>query len=280
MRYFVVIVFLCLSFLAGFVFGRAPLSDMRLPHIYFANVPDDKVEIIAHRGGNPDLGENSLVALTKASELGADILEIDLQQTKDGILVLLHDDRLERTTVLTGLIADKSFAEVKDVVDRLEDVFQALSTERFMIELKPNNKNVADQLCKLTKQYELEKQVLVASWHKTPIEHFRQVCPRVATSMYEREAIRFVLSSYLGLGDLFSTKAVALQAPLRYKLFDLFELDITDDRIFATAKNLNIKLHYWTINDRQDAQMLVEKGANGIITDDLLILQTSYIRPH
>jgi glycerophosphoryl diester phosphodiesterase len=70
---------------------------------------------VAHRGSSTDRPENTLAAYQRAIEGGATAIEIDLRLTRDGHLVSLHDDRLDRTTNGTGLLAAKTLAEALDL---------------------------------------------------------------------------------------------------------------------------------------------------------------------
>jgi glycerophosphoryl diester phosphodiesterase len=71
---------------------------------------------IAHRGGpNRDHPENAVETLQRSYDAGARVMEIDIAQTRDGVLVLMHDDDLERTTTGEGLVADNDWAQLKDL---------------------------------------------------------------------------------------------------------------------------------------------------------------------
>ena len=73
------------------------------------------VLIAAHRGGHTQVPENSLAAIDEAIEAGAHIVELDVRQTKDGVLVLMHDKTLDRTTTGTGAVLDYTYDELKEL---------------------------------------------------------------------------------------------------------------------------------------------------------------------
>ena len=79
----------------------------------------DKVLVVAHRGNWSIAPENSLAAIDSAIRMKVDIVEIDIRKTKDGQLVLMHDDTVDRTTNGTGKVKDKTLAEIKQL--RLKD---------------------------------------------------------------------------------------------------------------------------------------------------------------
>ena len=69
--------------------------------------------VIAHRGASGTRPENTLVAFRRAAELGADMIELDVQRTRDGAVVVIHDWTLDRTTTGRGPVGDRSLAELR-----------------------------------------------------------------------------------------------------------------------------------------------------------------------
>ena len=112
-NFVVLLLLLCLQpvFLSA---QRAELirRDLLNPHL-------DKVLVVAHRGNWSIAPENSLAAIDSAIQMKVDIVEIDIRKTKDGQLVLMHDNTVDRTTNGTGKVADKTLAEIKQL--RLKD---------------------------------------------------------------------------------------------------------------------------------------------------------------
>ncbi|WP_198555310.1 glycerophosphodiester phosphodiesterase family protein [Siphonobacter sp. SORGH_AS_0500] len=78
------------------------------------NNPDSKeVLVVAHRGDWRYAPENSVLSLQHAIELGVDVVEIDLKKSKDGVLILLHDEKLDRTTTGHGKPSDYTWEELQ-----------------------------------------------------------------------------------------------------------------------------------------------------------------------
>ena len=77
------------------------------------STPSSEVQILAHRGGRKDTPENTLAALSHAIEVGADWLEFDVQMTKDGVLVVIHDETVDRTTNGTGAVAELTLNQIR-----------------------------------------------------------------------------------------------------------------------------------------------------------------------
>jgi glycerophosphoryl diester phosphodiesterase len=251
---------------------------------FFSAQMQGQVDILAHGGGQGVAPTNTLRALQTAIRDGADVLEIDVQLTKDNVLVVHHDDTLDRTTDLSGPIASFTWAQIEALdegaavlidgrtfsgaatkVARLDDVLAALPNQRWNIEIKNNSSVGADQTCQSIKRAGLVKAVLVASFHDKAMASFRAACPQVATSMAPHEIRTFVIAAHLRLARFVKTPAVAVQVPVAAGGFDL-----TDARFVAALKARNIKLHYWTINDPQQMQALIDAGGDGLLTDYVL----------
>ena len=213
--------------------------------------------------------------------MGADVLEVDVQQTKDGVLVLRHDDTLDRTTDLTGLIADytwsqlagadagartviddQSFADRGITIPRLDEAFASFPKARWVIEIKNNTSSAATAMCAVIQGAGAETRVLVGSFHDDAMAEFRTVCPGVATSTSSREVRDFVIAARLGVSRFVDTPAVAMQLPLAAE-----GIDLTHPRLVDAAKARGIRLQYWTINDPEQMRQLLELGADGLITD-------------
>lgn len=250
-------------------------------HTYFEAAPSRCPLVIAHGGGQGHAPPNTFLALERASAMGADILEVDVQQTRDGVLVLRHDDTLDRTTDQSGLIAEMDWAEIEtadagartiiDGVDyagrgigvpRLDAALAAFPDDRWILEIKNDTPSAAESLCRVVLDAGAEDRVLVGSFHDAALAQFRAACPSVASSAPSGEVRAFILAARIGLSRFVQTPAVAFQLP------PLVEgIDLTHPRILDAARTRNIQMQYWTINDLDEMQALLALGADGLITD-------------
>jgi glycerophosphoryl diester phosphodiesterase len=246
--------------------------------------PDDGVLVIAHRGGRRLWPENTLFAYQKAGELGVDVIEMDLHSTKDGVLVMMHDDTVDRTTDGSGAIQDFTLAELKRldagynwtddegasypfrgqgiVVPTMQEVFTALPHARLNIEIKQVEPSIVQPFCKQIREYDMTEKVLVASFDQGTIHHFRQVCPEVATTAGEDEVRVLYGMSYLYLGNLYSPASEAVQVP-EYS----GSIHVLIPRFVRTAQGRNLDVHVWTVNELEELQHMLDLGVDGIITD-------------
>ena len=180
--------------------------------------------VIAHQGGNDLWPGNTLFAMQQAADLGVDVLEMDLHITKDGVLVLIHDETVDDTTNGTGKVEDMTLSEIQQfdagfdwsaddsatfpfrgqgiTIPTLEKIFQTFPDYRMTIELKKTDRSMAEPFCNLIRQYEMQDQIVVASFHNERMDEFRQVCPEVATSSARQETTTFVLLTKVFLGRL------------------------------------------------------------------------------
>ena len=256
-------------------------SPAPVSHPYFTELQPAAVENIAHGGGQGHAPPNTLEALQLADAMGADVLEIDLQITKDGVLVLHHDDTLDRITDMKGPIAAKTWAELQradsgyhTVIDgqsfrgkgvkiaRLEQAFTRFPSRRWVIEIKNDTEAASNRLCALISQFNETNRVIVASFHDGAMKTFRKVCPKIATAYSGDEVRLFLIASHLRLSRFVQSPGVALQIPISAAGFDL-----TDPHFVRNAKSRGLKVQYWTINDSKEMRHLVGRKADGIMTD-------------
>jgi glycerophosphoryl diester phosphodiesterase len=259
-------------------------ADNRVEDIPF--YADNSFNVIAHGNGRALLPGNTLEAAVNALSVGADILELDIHLTADNILVVRHDETIDSTTNGSGRIAEMTLAELSlfDVgfhkynypdkiaekgirIPTLESFFVALPANRFLIELKPEDSKAGGYLCQLVKEYDLLKQVVVGSFHSAVLRKFRQQCPEIPTSLGEVEAMWMVVLSWLGLGHLYDPPGYSVQLPLEQD-----GIRVVSNSLLETARELNLRLDVWTVNNVQEMADLISFGVDGIITDrpDLL----------
>jgi len=256
---------------------------------------DDRPLVIAHRGGAALAPENTMIAFEKAKSLGVDVIEFDIRMTKDGHLIVLHDETVDRTTNGEGEVSSFTLAELKKLdaayrfhdirgryiyrnqgvtIPTVEEVFQQLTDVKFNIELKEPPKKqtypeMEKKLWELIKKYNMQEKVLISSFSDDILSKFQEHAKDfVALSASKQETQKFVFYHKLFLNRLYRPKVDAIQLEPSYGFIDL-----EDERIINGAKKLNMGIHYWTINDEDEMRHLLEKGATGIITDrpDLLM---------
>jgi glycerophosphoryl diester phosphodiesterase len=263
--------------LCALSFWARPVPD----HPFFSH---DGILVIGHRGGGGLWPENTLYAFGHAVELGVDVLEMDIQSTKEGDLVVIHDDTVDRTTNGTGRVQELTLAEIQALdagftwtedngqsfpfrgqglrIPTLAEVFAAYPNVRMNIEIKQAQPSIVAGLCRLIHDYGMVERVLIAAYNAHTMREFRRSGPEVATAMTENEVRIFYGVSWAHLGRFYRPPAQALQIP-EYK----GDRRVLTRRFVQTAHGRNMEVHVWTVDDINDMRRMMDLGVDGIITD-------------
>ena len=241
--------------------------------------------VFAHQGGELIRPSNTMVAFTHAADLGVDVLDTDMHRTADGVLVLLHDETVDRTSDGTGAVRDLTLDELRQLdfghtfttddgatypyrgrglgIVTVEELFTTFDDgTRFGIEIKQTGPEAATELCRTIQRFGYEDRVLVSSFAQPNLDVFRTACPTVATSATEGEVIRFYLAHRLGLNGLVRPAFDALQVPEASS-----GLRIVSDGFVESAGAWGIPVVPWTINEPDDLDRMIELDVDGINTD-------------
>ncbi len=254
--------------------------DPLLPHPYFAG---KGFLVIAHRGGRQMGPENTLPLFRRAVELGVDALEMDVRQSADDTLVVLHDATVDRTTEGTGRVDSLTLEQLKSLdaghawtadgqthpwrgqgirIPTLAEVFRAFPEQRFIIEIKADDAQVVRALCATVRDFGMQDRVLAASFHEGALDAFRALCPEVATSAASAEVTWYWLGYLTRLGALYTPAFCALQVPRRFG-----PVELAAPRFVERAKARGLLVHVWTVDEEKDMERLLDLGVDGIMTD-------------
>lgn len=209
--------------------GAAPVGT--------ASVLADWSVNIAHRGGAKIAPENTLLAFEHGLKAGAGVLELDVHLTRDGHLVVIHDDTVNRTTDGSGRVREMTLSEIKSLdagyqfppyggvahpyrgkgvtVPTLEEVYREFPDVPINVEIKAEGRSGAvEEVWRLIKEAGASKRTLVVSQDDGVIRRFRRITSgKVATGSSIREIVAFDLLSRLGLSGLLRPRYQALQGP-------------------------------------------------------------------
>lgn len=238
----------------------------------------------AHRGSSILWPENTMIAFQGAVDLGYYYIETDVHLTRDGIIVVLHDDRLERVTNGHGLVKDWRWDDLRKLdaaynfnpeagfpfrnqgfhIPSIEEAMTSFPGVMFNIDLKqPGMEQV---MADFIRRHGFEERVLIASFYDRPIRRFRKISGNsVATSIARLEAIAFW--GWSRLKKSLKITADALQVPL-----SMLGITVVDKKMVQAAHAIGMHVHVWTINEPAEMHRMLEIGVDGIITDrpDLL----------
>ena len=231
---------------------------------------------IAHRGGEGKGSENTLEAFSYAISLGYRYIETDIHATKDGKVVLFHDESLERLTDVRGLVKNFTYSELekfkicgKYKIPTLEEAIVSWSDVFFNIDCKSDN--VTLPLIKiLNGNPKLLNRVCIGSFSGQRLNFIRNnLGSKIITSCGPQEVIKIKLSS-LGL-KYPSIKAHCIQIPLYY-----YGMPVLDKNLIKKSHELGLKVHVWTINKKSEMHKMLDLGVDGIISDKIDILKSVY----
>lgn len=229
--------------------------------------------LVAHRGYSAVYPENTLLAFEKAVENGANCFELDVQRTKDGKLVCLHDVTVDRTTNGTGNIKDLTWDYVKTLdagswknsqfagekIPSLDEVFERFKNENvfILIEMKNDNNYVGieKQIADLIKKYMIEEQVLYFSFDWESVNKIKQYYPLITTGL---------LASGTSLLD--DALSAALLNKHSFISWDYYTLLNNPDYITLWRKN-GLSVNTWTVNNINTLQTLHDEGINMLTSD-------------
>lgn len=241
--------------------------------------------VFAHQGGEGLRPGNTAIAFRHALDLGADVLDTDVNVTRDGVLVLLHDETVDRTSDGHGRVGDLTLAELRELdfgytfstdggvtfpyrgtgqrIVTVGEFFSEFTATRFGIEIKKAPAEAARDLCALIQEFGYEDRVLVSSSDQENMDVFREKCPSVATSATTGEARRFYIFQFIGLSGFYSPPFDSLQVP-EYQ----GGTHVLTGRFVSAANRWNLPVVPWTIDEPSDFERLISDfDVDGINTN-------------
>lgn len=194
--------FLSLSFLlvTALAVAQSGLDSI----LYDFHYRPDRILVAAHRAENPAFPENSIVAIKEAIRLGADIIEVDVRETKDGVLVIMHDKTLDRTTTGKGLVADMTYDQLQQLfllhngepttekIPTFKEVLNLVKGKVMLdIDYKAEGKRAARSTTRVLRKTKTEKQVLFFLYDYKDAPALRRMNKRIQfmTRAYSREDV-------------------------------------------------------------------------------------------
>ncbi|MGB3684079.1 MAG: glycerophosphodiester phosphodiesterase [Rubrobacteraceae bacterium] len=244
---------------------------------------------LAHRGDSARAPENTLEAFRRAARAGAGGLELDVHLTRDRRVVVIHDDTLDRTTDGTGLVRDKTLAEIQRFdagyrftenggypyrgkgvrAPTLEKVFSEFPDLAVNVEIKEDQAGVEDAVLQVIREAGAEDRTLVASHRHAVIKRFREVSGGeidTAGSVWETRV--FFLLSKLRLESLLQPDYDALQVPVRYR-----GVKVLTPGFLEAAHDRGVRVDVWTVDEPDQMRRLLDLGVDVIMTNQPDTLQ-------
>lgn len=254
----------------------------RVRHPYF-DLPTPIV--LGHRGAAGEAPENTLRSFEQAVAEGAAIIESDVHATRDGHIVMFHDERVDRTTDGTGRVADFSLAELQRLdagyrftldgerfpyrgcglcVPTLEQAFEAFPGLRFNLEVKEGDEAVVSRVIETVKRAGREDRTLLTAGKDEVMARLRAALvrsgARVAMGASPADVVAFIRSALEGTPV--PREPMALQIPAQFG-----GRPVVTPELVRHAHTHDVQVHVWTINRVEEMERLLGLGVDGIVTD-------------
>ena len=226
----------------------------------------------AHRGGRGDAPENTEAAFAHAWELGYRYLETDVHRTADGELVAFHDGELERVAGLPGDISDHAWDELCEVtldgghrIPRLVDLLDDFPEARFNID--PKADDAVEPLIEIIRSRGAVDRVCIGSFSDARIDRLREALgPDLCTSPGPKGVAKLLLAAVFR--PSWRPPHGCVQIPASQ-----FGLSLSTPWLIRRWHRMGLQVHYWTVNDRDEMNRLLDRGADAIITDEVEVLR-------
>ena len=225
--------------------------------------------IVAHRGASGSAPENTLAAFSLAIEQGAQVIELDVHMTAESHPVIIHDPTVDRTTDSTGLVREKSLAELRRLdagswfdrrfagerIPTLDEVVAwAKGRVALAIEVKNNPfryRGIEASVTGVLERHDAVDENLVFSFDHACVRRFRARQPLLLTGVcYAADPVDH------------NALATAANASALHPMIRFLRPDVVRD-----AHAASLLVFPWTVNSNEDIREMVSLGVDGIVTD-------------
>ncbi|MBD8075873.1 glycerophosphodiester phosphodiesterase [Bacillus thuringiensis] len=239
------------------------------------------IKNIAHRGASAYAPEHTIAAYQLGQQMNGDYIEIDLQMTKDGHLVAMHDETLNRTTNGTGLVKEHTLEEIKKLnagsffnekhpslakkdfedakVPTLEEIIETFGNgANYYIETKSPDEyaGMEEKLLEIIKHYEISDNVIIQSFSEESLQKIHSLdvtLPLVQLLPYKKAVQLTEL-------EIKKYKTYCIGLGMNYKYID--------SAYVKRIKKHGLEVHPFTVDNEKDMKKLLLWGVDGMFTND------------
>ena len=262
-----------------------PLLLILSVSIFICSCQEERqVKVIAHRGGAKLAPENTLTAFQKAIDLGVEMIEIDIEQTSDSVVVVIHDRHIDRTTNGEGAVDSLTYEQIKDLdagswfdekysnekIPTLDEVFEFVNDQTILlIEIKSGSERypgIERRTVEAINKHNAKSWSVVQSFNLKAVERIKALDPDIETYYLLGRGFKEYFEQHFGTNK--TTKDVNLG-------FEGFAVNhrALDAEAIEVLKAHGLSVFTWTVNDPDEMDRFLETSIDGIITDapDVLI---------
>lgn len=235
--------------------------------------------LIGHRGAASEAPENTLASIEKALTYGVDRVEVDVQMTKDGQIILMHDRTLNRTTSGKGAVKNLTLAEIKELdagawfgqtfvgekVPTLEEVINLIDARcELLIEVKNHSgysQGIEETVASIIRRQKAEKWCFAISFRHKVIRNFHEIAPDIRLQKSYVGKLSFL--------PIYISNGITFRGLKKYSYVEEFNInkDLISSYILKKSKKMCKKVNVWTDDNPKHAQKLIQRGVYGIITN-------------
>ncbi len=237
-----------------------------------------KILNIGHRGAPGVAPENTVPSFSKAVEIGADGIELDVVLSKDGVIMVFHDYYLQKKTDGQGLLTKYTLPELKALdagssfseeyagtrIPTLQEVVEAMDKKAFiMIEIKTNPfaiPGIENAVAAVISKYNLYNRVVVSSFNPFSLMKVKQVDRNISVGVLHLPFFPAFLNR--------ASFATMVRPDVLHPLYKM-----VNESYLQKARSKGYRVIPWTVNDKADMKKMVDMGVDGIITNHPDILQ-------
>lgn len=234
----------------------------------------DNVLVFGHRGARAYAPMNTIPSFLLAAKQGADGVELDVWRTRDGHLVVIHNDTVDETTDGQGSVQEKTLAELKALdagswfdhefagtrIPTLDEVFEALPDDFLInVEIKKvdntstESDGIEELVAECVRRHNAQERVIISSFSLNALERFNAAMPELQSGL----AYLYAMPEQLETLEQ-SSLEVAFLHPHH---------EIVTDTLINRQSDFGATTNVWTVNDAERMRELIWLGVNGIITD-------------
>ncbi|MDK2859718.1 MAG: glycerophosphoryl diester phosphodiesterase [Sphaerochaeta sp.] len=244
---------------------------------------DPMPRVVAHRGDSAHFPENTLSAFLSACTLGVDVIETDVHLSKDGELVIWHDETLDRNTDGSGRVEDHTLSELKTYdagymftadngktypfrgkgvqLCTLREALEACPYQRFNVDLKSKDSAIVDTFIEVIHSMQATERIVAASFRLAHLKLLRKKAPDILTSITTLEVVPLLALQKL---HLLSRKKhpIIFQVPVRQ-----WGIEVITPSFIRTMHSRGSIIQVWTINEEAEMKRLFQMGVDSVMTD-------------